>query len=179
MVTGVVRHLQGAPASCAPGAPGLVHVRPARQLLNGFIKIELQRHANNATRWLEDVTLQILNLGIAGRNLSERRSLSLAAGGPLRPTLGQRHPRALPSPQPNAIIRLQRVQGRALGRRHLALRRGGAPASCGPAQADDRLLAASAVRHARRGQCATTTAPTHRGGHRDRRRHVLRRARRG
>jgi hypothetical protein len=59
-------------------------------LLGGFIKIEMQ---NNAGAW-SDVTLEILNLGIAGSQWAD----PVAAG----PNCAQ--------PNPNAIVRLQRVR---------------------------------------------------------------------
>jgi hypothetical protein len=59
-------------------------------LLGGFIKIEMQ---NNAGAW-QDVTLEILNLGIAGAQWAD----PVVAG----PNCAQ--------PNPNAIVRLQRVR---------------------------------------------------------------------
>ena len=63
-------------------------------LLGGFLKIEMQR----ADGTWQDVTLQILNHGIAG----EQWSNPLAGGA--GPCAG------LPDPSPDAIIRLQRVR---------------------------------------------------------------------
>jgi hypothetical protein len=55
-------------------------------LIDGFIKIEMQDQAGN---W-QDVTGEILGLGIAGRDLTS--------------------PNPLCANQPNAIVRLQRLQ---------------------------------------------------------------------
>jgi len=79
----------------APAAPPAVdYTSPAgTPLLNGFIKIEQRTPAG---AW-QDVTLQILNFGIAGRNLS---SGALNVPGAACPA----------EPQPTAIIRLQRVK---------------------------------------------------------------------
>jgi hypothetical protein len=58
--------------------------------LGGFIKIEMQR--NNGT-W-QDVTVEILNLGISGRQLPDP-----ATAAPV-----------CPEPNPNAVVRLQRLR---------------------------------------------------------------------
>jgi hypothetical protein len=63
-------------------------------LLDGFIKIELQRPDGN---W-QDVTLEILNLGIAARRLPD----GAVPGGAPNPVCAD--------PTPNAVIRLQRVK---------------------------------------------------------------------
>jgi hypothetical protein len=89
-----------APFATSGGAPPLP---PANEytsplgtpLLGGFIKIE-QRTGSALTAW-RDVTLEILNLGITGRNLS---SGALNTPGNACPA----------EPQPNAVIRLQRVK---------------------------------------------------------------------
>jgi hypothetical protein len=80
--------------AAAPGLNPNSYLSAAGQsLLHGFIKIELQ---NAAGGW-QDVTGEILNLGIAGRNLSN--GVVNVAGN------------ACPNePNPNAVIRLQRVR---------------------------------------------------------------------
>ena len=72
-------------------------------LLNGFIKIEIQR----ADQTWQDVTLEILNLGITGRNLSTAVSTNPA---PV-PVAGN----VCPEPYPNAVIRLQRFRDYPIG----------------------------------------------------------------
>lgn len=59
-------------------------------LLDGFLKIEVQRADDT---WA-DVTVEILNLGVAGRNLGQA---------------------ACPDPAPNAVLRLQRIRNRPVG----------------------------------------------------------------
>ncbi|NDQ57914.1 MAG: hypothetical protein GZ088_12655 [Acidipila sp.] len=61
-------------------------------LIGGFITIEMQNNAGNCV----DVTKEILRLGIAGRNLSNG-TLNTPGGG-------------CADPNPNAVIRVQRVQ---------------------------------------------------------------------
>ncbi|MBI4484510.1 MAG: hypothetical protein HY655_00725 [Acidobacteria bacterium] len=80
-----------APLALSSGVSADGYRSPADTPLHGgFIKIEMQRQ--NET-W-QDVTLEILNLGIAGRNL--------AFG-------------VCPQPAPNAILRLQRVRDNPVG----------------------------------------------------------------
>ena len=78
-------------------------------VLGGFIKIEIQRQGTNPTNGVwEDVTGEVLALGIAGRNLADGNrtlanrwnNLPDGAGGAT----------TLPRTEPNAIIRLQRVR---------------------------------------------------------------------
>jgi hypothetical protein len=75
--------------SPGPGAPGNEGARTpfGTPLLGGFLKIEMQ---NQAGAW-QDVTLEILNLGIAGGQFDTATS-------------------QCPDPSPNAVIRLQRVR---------------------------------------------------------------------
>jgi hypothetical protein len=68
----------------------------AEPLLGGYIKIEMQ---NQAGAWT-DVTLEILNLGITGRNLST--GVLNTPSGAVNPCPNE--------PNPDAIIRLQRVR---------------------------------------------------------------------
>jgi hypothetical protein len=89
-----------APFATSGGAPLLPpaneYTSPAgTPLLGGFIKIE-QRTGSALTAW-RDVTLEILNLGISGRNLS---SGALNTPGNACPA----------EPQASAVIRLQRVK---------------------------------------------------------------------
>jgi hypothetical protein len=83
-------------------------------VLGGFIKIEMQRQ--NAT-WV-DVTREILELGISGRNLADA---NIAVGSRWNSIPGQAlpNPPVIPltglgdicaEPHPNAVIRLQRVR---------------------------------------------------------------------
>jgi hypothetical protein len=85
-----------------PGAAGTIQLQDGATMtsgtltdpistLGGFIKIELQVSEGV---W-RDVTMEILNYGIAGRNLN----LNLPGGG-----------RFCPDPTPNAILRMQRLQ---------------------------------------------------------------------
>jgi hypothetical protein len=71
-------------------------------VLGGYIKIEMQRQ--NGT-WL-DVTKEILSLGIAGRNLAD---LDRAIPGRWN-SLPSGAADTCPEPNPNAVIRLQRVR---------------------------------------------------------------------
>ena len=89
-------------------------------LLGGFIKIEIQRQpaANQGPTegvW-QDVTAEVLGLGISGRNLADANQ-ALASRWNKVPDTAQPNP--IPSlgtgdicgePHPNAIIRLQRVR---------------------------------------------------------------------
>lgn len=98
------------------GGAGATGILPANSylsnagepLLNGFIKIELQTAATPPV-W-QDVTMEILNLGITGRNISN---------GVLNQPQGYQNggvpvtPNPCPNePNPNAVIRLQRVRDR-------------------------------------------------------------------
>jgi hypothetical protein len=82
-------------------------------LLTGFIKIEVQTAyavpPNPCGSW-KDVTAEILNLGIAGRNLNPGVAGSVAP--PQLPALpgAQLPPSACADPSPNAVIRLERVR---------------------------------------------------------------------
>jgi hypothetical protein len=88
----------GTVAPLAASGGGGEYTSPAgTPLLGGYIKIE-QRTGPDVDDW-QDVTLQILNYGISGRNLS--------TGVPniVPPPATQ-----CAEPQPNAIVRLQRVK---------------------------------------------------------------------
>jgi hypothetical protein len=94
-------------ASAGPAAQGAVaanvYKSPAgTPLLDGFIKIELQRQ--NGT-WL-DVTGEILGLGIAGRNLADSDEAVATRWNNVPDGAGD----TCGEPNPNAIIRLQRVR---------------------------------------------------------------------
>jgi hypothetical protein len=77
-------------------------------LINGFIKIEMQQ--NNGTTptngtW-QDVTAEILGLGIAGKNLADNNQAAATAWNKLPDGAAD----TCQEPNPNAIIRLQRVR---------------------------------------------------------------------
>jgi hypothetical protein len=81
------------------------------QLIGGKIKIEMQKSDNT---W-QDVTSQILNYGIAGRNLSNGTlNTAFTASSPNGRGSGSTQTTLnaclLTEPQPNAIIRLERVK---------------------------------------------------------------------
>ena len=84
-----------------------VHDTP---VLGGFIKIEIQRQGTNPTNGVwQDVTGEVLALGIAGRNLADCQR---AARQPLEqpPDVRALANDICREPNPNAIIRLQRVR---------------------------------------------------------------------
>jgi PilX N-terminal len=86
------------------GGTGSYRSTAGTPLIGGFIKIELQKTDNT---W-QDVTLEILNYGIAGRNLSNG-----SADTPFNGTNGQNATANAclgVETQPDAIIRLQRVK---------------------------------------------------------------------
>jgi hypothetical protein len=89
-VPGYVVNAARPPFAVSPG-PGTLGVRTPNgtPLLGGFLKVEVQ---NQAGVW-QDVTLEILNLGIAGRQWNA------VGGGP-----------ACAEPNPNAVIRIQRLR---------------------------------------------------------------------
>ena len=73
-------------------------------LLGGWIKIEMLR--NDTGVW-QDVTTEILALGIAGRNLADYSASAASRWN----TVGSVYGTSMcPEPNPNAIIRLQRVR---------------------------------------------------------------------
>lgn len=88
---GYVANATRSPFAVSPGT-GTVGVKTAvgTAILGGFIKIELQ---NQAGVW-QDVTLEVLNLGIADRQWADP-----ATGNP-----------GCADPNPNAIIRLERLK---------------------------------------------------------------------
>lgn len=82
-------------------------------LITGFIKIEIQTtyaFAPNPCGTWRDVTAEVLGLGIAGRNLYPAAAAGIAP--PRLPALpgGQIAPSNCADPNPNAIIRLERVR---------------------------------------------------------------------
>jgi hypothetical protein len=92
--------------------PANIYKSTDAPLINGFIKIEVWR--TDLAAW-RDVTLEILNLGIAGRNLADR-DVNNPATFPPTSTNGawNRVPDSTADvcwePHPNAVIRLQRVR---------------------------------------------------------------------
>jgi hypothetical protein len=86
--------LSGGAAATGTLPPNTYLSNADQPLLNGFLKVEIQRA--DAT-WV-DVTLEILNLGITGRNLSNGVNLNVAGNV------------CNVDPYPNSIIRLQRVR---------------------------------------------------------------------
>ena len=92
------------PGSADGTLPANVYKSPDRPLINGFIKIEMQRQ--NGT-WV-DVTGEILDLGITGKTLASKTVGTPATNGwtsaysTAAETCGE--------PNPNAVIRLQRVR---------------------------------------------------------------------
>ncbi len=89
-------YLGGAPFALSAGNAGSGdRVALGTPLLGGFIKMEMQTMAG---AW-QDVTVEILNLGIAGRQLPDP-----ATGAP-----------NCAEPYPNAIVRLQRVRDNGAG----------------------------------------------------------------
>jgi Tfp pilus assembly protein PilX len=81
-------------------------------LITGFIKIEIQIGYNPPCGKWQDVTQEILKLGIAGRNLNPGLGINGATQFPNEPPLpaGQIGPSTCPDPSPNAVIRLERVR---------------------------------------------------------------------
>ncbi|MBI3669734.1 MAG: hypothetical protein HY237_08150 [Acidobacteria bacterium] len=83
-------------------------IKKDKPIITGFIKIEIQTTYGYPCGTWKDVTREIFNLGIAGRNLYPLTS-------PAPPTLpalpaAQVGPSTCPDPSPNAVIRLQRVR---------------------------------------------------------------------
>jgi hypothetical protein len=95
------------PIATSPGT-GQYKSVAGTSLLGGFIKIEKQ---DNAGAWT-DVTNEILNLGITGRNISNG-IVNTVPSGTTSPTAGQNATAigCLPTePRPDAVLRLQRVK---------------------------------------------------------------------
>ena len=76
-------------------------------VLGGFIKIEIQRAGTTPTNgaW-QDVTAEVLGLGIAGRNLADSDEPLATRWNNMPDSAAD----TCPEPNPNAIIRLQRVR---------------------------------------------------------------------
>ncbi len=102
--------VSGGPAVSGEGGganvlPANTYLSPAgTPLLNGFIKIELK----NAAGAYQDVTAQILSLGITGRGLSDGRNGKGGSGN--GNGNGNGADKCPNEPYPNAVIRLQRVR---------------------------------------------------------------------
>lgn len=82
-------------------------------VITGFLKIEIQIGYNSPCGKWQDVTKEILNLGVAGRNLNPNLDLTNPANQwPNVPPLPgvQAGPSACPDPNPDAVIRLERVR---------------------------------------------------------------------
>jgi len=77
-------------------------------IITGYIKIEIQTAYGVPCGTWKDVTHEILNLGVAGRNLNPLTT----PNAPQLPALGngQAPPSTCPQPNPDAVIRLERVR---------------------------------------------------------------------
>lgn len=78
-------------------------------IIKGYIKIEAQTAYGSPCGSWRDVTLEILSLGYAGRNLRPLTSPA-APSIPALPTTQVPPPTACMDPHPNAVIRLERVR---------------------------------------------------------------------
>jgi hypothetical protein len=76
-------------------------------IVTGFMKIDAQTAYGNPCGSWKDVTLEVLGLGYAGRNLNP-----VSVAPPTLPALpgAQVAPSTCPDPHPNAIVRLERVR---------------------------------------------------------------------
>jgi hypothetical protein len=93
--------------------PANVHKSDMGQsTIGGFIKIEIQR--NNAPGDWDDVTMEILNHGIAGRNIASRNAANTANTAVWNGAPGDNGAAPVSTcplePMPNSILRLQRVR---------------------------------------------------------------------
>ncbi len=81
-------------------------------LITGFLKIEIQIGYNPPCGKWQDVTQEILKLGIAGRNLNPGLLITPTTQFPNEPPLpgAQIAPSTCPDPNPDAVIRLERVR---------------------------------------------------------------------
>jgi hypothetical protein len=81
-------------------------------IVTGFIKIEIQIGFNSPCGKWQDVTQEILKLGIAGRNLNSGIVMTVPNRFPSMPALPgtQAAPSTCLDPNPNAVIRLERVR---------------------------------------------------------------------
>ena len=81
-------------------------------LITGFIKIEVQIGYNPPCGKWQDVTQDVLKLGFAGRNLNPGLSITSTTQFPNQPPLpsGQISPSSCADPNPNAVIRIERVR---------------------------------------------------------------------
>lgn len=81
-------------------------------VITGFIKIEIQIGYDSPCGKWQDVTQEILKLGIAGRNLNPGLVITGATRFPNEPPLpgAQISASACADPNPNAVIRLERVR---------------------------------------------------------------------
>jgi hypothetical protein len=112
--------LSGGTAAAGTTLANMYHSNAGVPLLNGFIKIEMQRQSGV---W-EDVTDDILTQGIAGRNLADPNSIASYAAR------WNTSSNTCLEPNPNAIIRLERVRDVPLGATLLTTAAGIA-SSCG------------------------------------------------
>jgi hypothetical protein len=103
---GVVAGPTGIAAAALPGS--VYKGNHDEPVLGGYIKIEIQRAGTTPTNGVwEDVTAEVLGLGIAGRNLADMDEATYANRWN-KPPSGATD--TCPEPHPNAIIRLQRVR---------------------------------------------------------------------
>jgi Tfp pilus assembly protein PilX len=84
-------------------------------IIKGFIKIEVQKVYGNPCGTWQDVTLEVLGYGYAGRNISPQAGLTAVTQfGTGEPLIGlpavQLAPSTCQDVHPNAIIRLERVR---------------------------------------------------------------------
>lgn len=81
-------------------------------IIKGFIKIEAQTSYGVPCGTYQDVTAEILGLGYAGSNTNPKSGLWTWANAPSLPALptGQVAPSACAQPNPNAVIRLDRIR---------------------------------------------------------------------
>jgi Tfp pilus assembly protein PilX len=81
-------------------------------IITGFLKIEVQIGYNPPCGKWQDVTQEILKLGIAGRNLNPGLLITSTTQFPNEPPLpgAQIAPSACADPNPDAVIRLERVR---------------------------------------------------------------------
>ena len=97
------RDVMGADGATVPGRAASIRARPGQPLINGVIKIEMQRNDGTST-WHDDVTAEILGLGITGKNIAD--IADDGAGGPT----GTTPPDACGIRSRTAISRPQRVR---------------------------------------------------------------------
>jgi len=82
-----------------------------KPIITGFLKIEIQTAYGVPCGTWKDVTREILNLGLTGRNLNPQGAYIAPPAAPALPPFNTgRDPSACPDPSPNAVIRLARLR---------------------------------------------------------------------